>query len=54
MRRWEWKGERQKKKDDITTAAMRAWDFVQFWMILTKHVDHVPFPKQVIPEIDLH
>ena len=51
MRRWEWKGDRQKKEDDITTTAMRIWDFVQFLMILTKHVDHVPFPQQDIPEI---
>ena len=50
MRRWEWKGERQKKKDDITATAIRTLDFVKFVMIFTKDVDHVPFTRQDIPE----
>ena len=54
MRRWEWKGDRQKKEDDRTTTAMRTWDLIQCLMILTKHVDHVSLPKQVIPESVLH
>ena len=52
MRRWEWKGDMQsKKEDDMTSTAIRTKDLLQCLMILTKHVDHVPFPQQDIPQL---
>ena len=54
MRRWEWKGDRQEKEDNMTATGMITQDLLQCLMFLTKHMDLVPFPQQFIPKYGLH
>jgi hypothetical protein len=52
MRRWEWKGDQQTKKEKTTTTELNLINNSSYWQSLaTKHTDDSSFPLQVGPEI---